>query len=341
MSKRVKQTKRKVRIPKRTRSKVTSASKRRHKTLRRSNDVVLMHGDVLDVLETLPIASYDLIVSSPPYNIGKTYERSARRSFKEYLEWQEKVVIALVKRIKKSGSICWQVGSHVKNGESIPLDAYFYSLFKKHGMQLRNRIVWRFNFGLNSSKRFSGRYETLLWFTKSDKYRFNLDPIRVPQLYPGKRHPKSRKNGSGRPSGNPLGKNPGDYWEFSAKHQFRDDPVWDIPNVKANHPEKTLHPCQFPIELVERCVLAFTKKGDKILDPFVGTGTSMIAAIKHKRLGVGIDKDKSYLKLAQQRVDRFRQGDWPAPGFEDTELGVLMEPEVDHGETTIYARVQA
>ncbi|HUI14194.1 MAG TPA: DNA methyltransferase [Xanthobacteraceae bacterium] len=79
--------------------------------------------------------------------------------------------------------------------------------------------------------RLSGRYETMLWFTKSDRYKFNLDPIRIAQLYPGKRHARTKKNGSGLPSGNPLGKNPSDFWEFYAEHQFREEITWDIPNV--------------------------------------------------------------------------------------------------------------
>ncbi len=175
-------------------------------------------------------------------------------------------------------------------------------------MQLRNRIIWKFNFGLHSTKRLSGRYETLLWFTKSDSYQFNLDAIRVPQIYPGKRHAKSKSDGPCLPSGNPLGKNPSDYWEFSAEQHFITNPVWDIPNVKANHPEKTIHPCQFPVELVERCVLGLTKEGDTVLDPFVGTGTSVIAAIKHGRNGIGIDKDPSFIRLAKDRISRFRKG---------------------------------
>ena len=276
---------------------------------RQARDAVFIKGDALSVLKSFPRNSYDLIISSPPYNIGKTYERDANLSFDEYIKWQDRVIEALIECLADSGSICWQVGSYVKDSESFPLDVFFYDSFKKRGMQLRNRIIWKFNFGLHSTKRLSGRYETLLWFTKSDNYKFNLDPIRVAQLYPGKRHPKSRKNGSGRPSGNPLGKNPGDYWEFSATEHFQRNPIWDIPNVKANHPEKTIHPCQFPVELVERCILAFTKKGDAVLDPFVGTGTSVIAAIKHGRRGVGIDKDQAFIKLARQRIQRFKRGE--------------------------------
>jgi adenine-specific DNA-methyltransferase len=175
-------------------------------------------------------------------------------------------------------------------------------------MQLRNRIVWRFNFGLHSKKRFSGRYETILWFTKSSKYRFNLDPVRVPQLYPGKRHPKNKGKEAGKPSGNPLGKNPSDFWEFSAVEHFKGDSIWEIPNVKANHPEKTIHPCQFPVELAERCILALTKPGDTVLDPFMGVGTTAIAAIKNHRNAIGIDKEPDFLKIARERLKQLSNG---------------------------------
>jgi adenine-specific DNA-methyltransferase len=274
-----------------------------------SSTYVLRQGDVLDVLKTLPTKKYDLIISSPPYNIGKDYERESDLTFEQYVEWIDKVIDELVKLLADTGSICWQVGSYISDGEIYPLDVYFYQSFKRRGLKLRNRIIWRFNFGLHSAKRFSGRYETVLWFTKSDKYTFNLDPVRVPQLYPGKRHSRKRGEKFGKPSGNPLGKNPSDYWEFSAEDYFKNNPVWEIPNVKANHPEKTIHPCQFPVELAERCVLALTKSGDTILDPFVGTGTSIIAALKHERNGVGIDKDTKFIKLALKRADAFLKGD--------------------------------
>ena len=268
---------------------------------------VFRQGDVLDVLKTLPPKKYGLIVSSPPYNIGKGYEKQTNLSFEKYIEWLDNVIGELVKHLDEKGSICWQVGSYIKDGEIFPLDIYFYQSFKKRGLRLRNRIVWRFNFGLHSTRRLSGRYETLLWFTKSDDYVFNLDPIRVPQLYPGKRH--AERKGRGKiPSGNPLGKNPSDYWEFSAAEYFKENPVWEIPNVKANHPEKTIYPCQFPTELVERCILALTNPGDSILDPFVGTGTSVIAALKHGRSGVGIDKEETFVKLANERAKDFLLG---------------------------------
>lgn len=272
----------------------------------------LICGDVVESLKGLEGNSYQLVVSSPPYNIGKVYERDQKRTLDEYAAWQYDVISTIKNVLSEDGSICWQVGSFVRNNEYVPLDIIFYKIFQDLGFHLRNRIIWRFNFGLNYDKRFSGRYETLLWFTKSDKYTFNLDPVRIPQLYPGKRHVAKKGEGkAGLPSGNPLGKNPSDYWEFSAEKDFLENPVWDIPNVKAGHPEKTEHPCQFPIELAERCVLAFTNEGDAVLDPFVGTGASLIAACKHGRLGTGIDRDPSFISIAEKRLAELTQGTLP------------------------------
>ena len=152
--------------------------------------------------------------------------------------------------------------------------------------------MWTFNHGLHCTKRLSGRHETILWFTKSNDYIFNLDPIRVPSKYPNKRHFKGPKKGQ--LSGNPLGKNPGD--------------VWDIPNVKSNHVEKTEHPCQFPVELVERLVLSMTNPGDTVLDPFAGVGSTLIAAEKNGRIGVGCEVVPAYHGIATARLDRLRAG---------------------------------
>ena len=263
----------------------------------------LICGDVLESLKYQERNKYRLVVSSPPYNIGKIYEKDSNRTLEEYSAWQHEVIKNISRLVTDDGSVCWQVGSFVRDNEYVPLDIIYYKIFLDLGFHLRNRIIWRFNFGLNYDKRFSGRYETLLWFTKTDRYLFNLDPVRIPQLYPGKRHVSKKGEGkAGKPSGNPLGKNPSDYWEFSAERDFKENPVWDIPNVKAGHPEKTVHPCQFPIELAERCILAFTNPGDAILDPFVGTGASVIAAQKHDRFATGIDRNEAFLDIAAKRL---------------------------------------
>jgi len=157
---------------------------------------------------------------------------------------------------------------------------------------------------MNKHLRFSGRYETILWFTKSDDYIFNLDDVRVPSKYPGKLHFKGDKKGL--PSGNPMGKNPSDIWEILEQDWERE--MWNIPNVKSNHPEKTDHPCQFPVELVERCVLALTNKNSWVLDPFAGTGSTLIAALKNERHSVGIEKESGYCTITEQRLKSLREG---------------------------------
>ena len=263
---------------------------------------VVHRGDSATFLTTLPDRCVQLVVTSPPYNIGKSYE--VRAGIDAYLTAQERVIDELVRVLKDGGSVCWQVGNYVEDGEVYPLDVFYYPIFKARGLSLRNRIVWHFEHGLHASRRFSGRYETLLWFTKGDDYTFNLDPVRVAAKYPGKTHFKGPNRG--KPSGNPLGKNPSDFWHFLADEWASG--VWDIPNVKANHPEKTAHPCQFPVELVERCVLATTNPGDWVLDPYCGVGSSLVAGVKHDRRVIGCDKEAEYVALARDRLAAYDAG---------------------------------
>ncbi len=250
------------------------------------NNVVVFKGDCIDLLSTIPNESMQLIITSPPYNIGKEYEKKLKLHL--YEEQQKAVINECIRVLSPGGSICWQIGNYIINGSIIPLDMVLFPIFRDAGLKMRNRIIWHFEHGLHCAKRFSGRYETIIWFTKSDNYYFNLDPIRIPQKYPGKKHFRGPR--AGQYSGNPLGKNPGD--------------VWEIPNVKNNHIEKTEHPCQFPVELIERLVLSMTKEGDWVLDPFLGTGTSIIAAIRHNRKGIGAEIFDKYIAISIDRIRR-------------------------------------
>jgi adenine-specific DNA-methyltransferase len=255
-----------------------------------SENIVVYPGDCLQLLKEIHDESIQLVVTSPPYNVGKEYEKKLKLD--TYLEQQKAVIKECVRVLSPKGSICWQVGNYVDKGSIVPLDAVLYPVFTELGMKMRNRIIWHFEHGLHCRKRFSGRYETIIWFTKSNEYVFNLDPVRVPQKYPGKKYFKGPK--AGQYSCNPLGKNPGD--------------VWIIPNVKSNHVEKTEHPCQFPVELIERLVLSMSNNGDWILDPFLGTGTTIIAAVRHGRKGAGAEVVSSYVTIAQDRIQKEMAG---------------------------------
>jgi len=250
----------------------------------RNETIVFFEGDCRNLLTEIPDNTIQLVITSPPYNIGKAYEKKVKLDI--YLEQQQSIIKECYRVLNEHGHICWQVGNYVDNGQIIPLDTVLYPIFKSLGLKMRNRIIWHFEHGLHCSRRFSGRYETINWFTKTDKYKFNLDPVRIPQKYPEKKYFKGPKKGQF--SCNPLGKSPGDLWE--------------IPNVKSNHPEKTIHPCQFPVELIERLILSMTDKDDWVLDPFMGVGTTAVAAIMHERRAVGAEIIPDYIKVGKQRI---------------------------------------
>ncbi len=276
------------------------------------SDYALWQGDVEEFLDNLssdPI--FDLVITSPPYNIGKSYE--TKKQLDDYLDWQARIISRIVPRIKETGSICWQVGNFIENGQIIPLDIELSPIFKKLNLQLRNRIIWHFGHGLHNKKRFSGRYEVVMWYTKSENYIFNLDGVRIPSKYPAKRHFKGPKKGQ--LSGNTLGKNPED--------------VWNIPNVKSNHIEKTNHPCQFPVGLIERLILALSNKDNLIFDPFAGAGSAGVASAIHNRYFWGAEIIKEYVDISKKRIEealignaKYRPHDLPIYDHKKSKLSI-------------------
>lgn len=236
-----------------------------------------------------PKSLFDLIVSSPPYNIGKSYEKKS--SLAQYLQNQKEIIEKLISLLKPGGSFCWQVGNYIEKEEIVPLDIALYPIFKNLNLKLKNRIIWKFGHGLHNTKRFSGRYEVILWFIKPSQdslnYTFNLDNVRLPSKYPGKKYFKGPK--AGKISSNPLGKNPED--------------VWDIPNVKSNHIEKTIHPCQFPVGLIERLILALSNPYETVFDPFCGVASAGVASALHKRYFFGVDSESKYIEIGLTRIN--------------------------------------
>ncbi|QRR11621.1 site-specific DNA-methyltransferase [Burkholderia sp. MS455] len=280
----------------------------------------IWQGDTLKFLSRLPVEPiFDLVVTSPPYNIGKSYE--VRKKLDAYLREQEAIIDQIIPRLKPGGSVCWQVGTFLEHNEVFPLDIEFAPLFRKHGLRMRNRIVWTFGHGLHNQKRFSGRHETILWFTntprRDDPYTFNLDAVRVPAKYPGKRHSKGPN--TGKLSGHPLGKNPEDVWD-------------NIPNVKNNHIEKTEHPCQFPVGLAERLILALTNEGDLIFDPFAGVASAGVAATIHGRRFLGCELKAKYAKTGVRRMQDALDGNavyrpHDKPVYDHTKSSLSKLPE--------------
>lgn len=277
---------------------VKSKKRRIYKHYNKDRQVVLFEGDCKSLFNELPDGSVDLIITSPPYCMGKAYE-NPKNDIDTFKKQHEEIFDDLYRVLKKGGSMCWQVGYHVSEACIVPLDILVYNLFTELSKQkdipliLRNRIVWTFGHGLNSTKRFSGRHEMILWFTKGDEGCFNLDEVRIPQKYPGKKYYRGKHKGEY--SGNPLGKNPSD--------------VWDIPNVKANHVEKTIHPCQFPVAIPDRLIKALSPEDGLVLDPFMGAGTTGVAAIMEKRRFAGAENVKEYYDVSRSRIHDALTGD--------------------------------
>lgn len=256
------------------------------------NKFDLILWDSLKEIKKIKSNSVDLIVTSPPYFMGKDYDTSIK--IEDFIEIHEKLFKDIFRVLKNWWSLCWQVWFHTKNDFLIPLDYLVYDIINRtinktwDNLILRNRIIWTFWHWFHCSKKLSGRYETILWYTKWKDYHFDLDAIRIPQKYPWKTYYKGEKKGE--ISGNPLWKNPSD--------------VWEIPNVKANHIEKTEHPCQFPVSLVSRLVRWMSPENWTILDPFMWSGSSWVAALINKRNFIWIELDEKYYQIAKDRCNK-------------------------------------
>jgi adenine-specific DNA-methyltransferase len=225
--------------------------------------------------------------------MNKEYE-ACSDDIQTFIAAHQKLLPEIIRVTKPGGSICWQVGFYVKNNTVLPLDYLIHDILKNYKeLQLRNRVIWTFGHGFHCPKRFSGRYEVILWYTKGNNYHFDLDAVRVPQKYPGKRHSKGPKKGEF--SGNPKGKNPSD--------------IWEIPNVKSRHIEKTDHPCQFPVALAQRLIKALTPEEGLILDPFSGVSSTGVAALQENRRYIGAELEEGYIKIAEERLKDAMLGD--------------------------------
>ncbi|MEM7674497.1 MAG: site-specific DNA-methyltransferase [Myxococcota bacterium] len=244
----------------------------------------VINGDCLDLLSKIPDNSVDLIVSSPPYNLGKEYE--TRKALSTYVSGQKRVLKECSRVLSSKGSIFWQVGSYSNKGALIPLDIRIFPILEDLGLIPKNRIAWARQHGLHARNKFSARYETILWFVKTESYTFNLDNIRVPQKYQNKK--SWRGDNYGELTCNPLGKNPGDIWLFR--------------NVKHNHEEQTIHPCQFPEDMIARIILSATNPGGVVFDPYMGTGTVAVVARDEGRVYCGAELDDQYHSVCMRRI---------------------------------------
>lgn len=238
--------------------------------------------DCLEGMKRIPDGSVDIVVTSPPYNIGKTYGvYDDNKDFGEYTEWCRLWMNELKRVVKNNGSI-WINSGYVKTGrnQTMPLSYEYYKLMD---LPMVQEVVWHYEGGMSYKKRFTHRTERWQWFSKRpSEVLFNLDDVRDLSL----NRTNDKRN-------HPLGKNPTDYWYF-------DRVVGGTGKTK----EKTKHPAQFPAKMIERVLKACSEKGQLVLDPFMGSGTTAIAAINTNRNYIGFELDEEYCNMAKNRVKK-------------------------------------
>lgn len=235
-----------------------------------SNNIEIIHGDAIAELRKLKSNSIDLIIADPPYNLNKDYGNgSDSKNFEEYIDFTKKWTYEATRILKPTGSIYVFMGFR--------FISYLYQILEKDiSLNFINWICWHYTQGIGKKKGFSPRHDDILFFTKSKKYKFNLDAIRIPQKYY-------------RSINNMRGANPGDVWEFSHIHYCQKN--------------RQNHPTQKPEGLIERMVLASSNEGDLIVDPFSGSGTTLRVCQQLNRNCIGIELNKEYVKMTKERLN--------------------------------------
>jgi site-specific DNA-methyltransferase (adenine-specific) len=240
----------------------------------------IYQGDCIEIMNSFPAESVDLIFADPPFNIGIEYDSSDdKRRYEEYVEWSEKWIDAAIRLLKKTGSLYIAIGDEYA--------AEIRMIGRRKNLFLRNWIIWYYTFGQHQRKKFSRAHTHIFyWVLDEQNFTFNIDAIRVPS---------ARQTVYADRRAHPNGRVPDDVWNFS--------------RVCGTFKERVgKHPCQMPEALLDRIALASSNKGDLVLDPFCGTGTTVAVAHGLRRRYIGIDISERYCELTRERL---RQGYLP------------------------------
>lgn len=252
-----------------------------------ADNVVIFNADTTNLMALLPPDSINLIVTSPPYNIGKEYETVM--DIQKYVEWTKAWTKGIPRVLTRSGAFWLNLG-YVKfddKAKALPLP---YLLWDKIDLHLIQEVVWNYGAGVAGKRFLSPRNEKWLWYVMdSENYTFNLDAIRDPDV----KYPTQKKNGKLRC--NTIGKNPSDVWQIAKVTSGTD----------RSSPERTPHPAQFPTDLIDRIILGFSNEEETVLDPFLGSGSTAISCLKHNRKVIGFEIREDYCSVAAKRIKDF------------------------------------
>jgi len=249
----------------------------------------LYQGDTIDWLKSLPEASVDLVFADPPYNIKKA-DWDNFESQEAYIKWSMLWIEQASRVLKSNGSLYVCGFSEILADLKHPASKFFKS---------SRWLVWHYKNKANLGNDWGRSHESIIHFRKEKSYKLNIDDIRNPYgahtlKYPS--HPQASTSNYG---GNQS--KPRDNWVPHPKGAKPKD-VIDIPTTCNGMGEKTPHPTQKPEELLRKLILASSKEGDLVLDPFSGSGTSIVVAEQLKRRWLGCDLNPEYNSWAIERI---------------------------------------
>lgn len=243
-----------------------------------------IHQDLLEVVEYLPSESVDLLILDPPYNRNKTFNQSAfsQKLPATYQAWFLRWFLPLLRVLKPTASVyvCadWQSSVTV------------YPILQQY-LKVRNRITWEREKGRGAQMNWKNSSEDIWFCTISDDYYFDVEAVKLKR-----RVIAPYRDGQGQPKD----------WQETQAGRFRvthPSNLWtDISIPFWSMPENTDHPTQKPEKLIAKLVLASSRPGDVVLDPFLGSGTSSVVARKLGRHYMGIEVDETYCCLAEKRL---------------------------------------
>jgi len=229
----------------------------------------LIMGNCIEVMSAWPSSHVDLVVADPPYNLGKEYGNGSDSLLRDdYLKFTKAWLSQAIRVLKPTGSLYVFMGFRF-------ISHLFLLLDEEFRLSFNSWICWNYTQGIGRTRGFSPRHDDILFFTKSDRFTFNLDNVRVPQKYYRSRN-------------NMRGANPGDVWEYSHVHYCQGN--------------RTEHPTQKPEGLIERIVLASSNENDLVVDPFAGSGTTLRVCQQLDRQSIGIELSSEYLSLTESRL---------------------------------------
>lgn len=250
-----------------------------------TDNAMIYNGDCIGLMSLIPSLTINLVLTSPPYNIGKEYETVLSND--EYVRWTAKWTSEIPRVLAHNGAFWLNLGYVKYDGKAkaLPLP---YLLWDKVDLFLIQEVVWNYGAGVAARRFLSPRNEKWLWYVVNpEDYTFNLDAIRDPDV----KYPAQKKNGKLRC--NTVGKNPSDVWQIAKVTSGAD----------RSSPERTPHPAQFPTDLIDRIVLGFSNDNDVVLDPFLGSGSTIVSCLNHGRKAIGFEIREEYCSIAARRVE--------------------------------------